>query len=213
MHRHRPRRHDQPLPPPLQRTVRGLATVRRSGPGIRTSSTDTSSARNIPDNQRLTQTACSPLAARGFCITLVFSTLPGRALTQKSTVAGMYDLRRLQIKRCGRLGVKAVLALACCPMCHSLPPGSPKRFQNRTGFIAGTAVSSSAPSPAPTPAPLQSLLYSLPSSLSRYLQTLSGLLSPIEKSCAKPLPATPLTINNLLKPRAAKGEHAVRINH
>ena len=36
---------------------------------------------------------------------------------------------------------KAVLALDCCPMCHSLPPGSPKRFQNRTGFIAGTAVS------------------------------------------------------------------------
>ena len=36
---------------------------------------------------------------------------------------------------------KAVLALDCCHMCHSLPPGSPKRFQNRTGFIAGTAVS------------------------------------------------------------------------
>ena len=30
------------------------------------------------------------------------------------TVAGIYALRRLQIKRCGRLGLKAVLALACC---------------------------------------------------------------------------------------------------
>ena len=141
MHRHRPRRHDQPLPPPLQRTVRGLATVRRSCPGIRTSSADTSSAQDTFDNQHFTQTACSPLAARGLRIPLIFNTLPSRALTQRSTVAGMYDLRRLQIKRCGRLGVKAVLALDCCPMYHSLPPGSPKRFQNRTGFIAGTAVS------------------------------------------------------------------------
>jgi hypothetical protein len=31
------------------------------------------------------------------------------------TVAGIYDLRRLQIKRCGRLGLMAVLALDCCP--------------------------------------------------------------------------------------------------
>ena len=30
------------------------------------------------------------------------------------TVAGIYALRRLQIKRCGRLGLKAVLALDCC---------------------------------------------------------------------------------------------------
>ena len=115
MHRHRPRRHDQPLPPPLQRTVRGLAIVRRSGPGIRTSRADTSSARNIHDNQHLTETACSPLAARGFCIPLVFNTLPGRALTQRSTVAGMYDLRRLQIKRCGRLGERPSSHLTVAP--------------------------------------------------------------------------------------------------
>ena len=116
MHRHRPRRHDQPLPPPLQRTVRGLATVRRSCPGIRTSSADTSSARNIPDNQHLTETACSPLTARGFCIPLIFSTLPGRALTQRSIVAGIYYLRRLQIKRCGRLGLRpsSHLTVALC---------------------------------------------------------------------------------------------------
>ena len=31
------------------------------------------------------------------------------------TVAGVYDLRRLQIKRCGRLGPRTVLALDCCP--------------------------------------------------------------------------------------------------
>jgi hypothetical protein len=31
------------------------------------------------------------------------------------TVAGIYDLRRLQIKRSGRLGQRAVLALDCCP--------------------------------------------------------------------------------------------------
>ena len=116
MHRHRPRRHDQPLPPPLQRTVRGLTIVRRSGSGIRTSSADTSSAQDTFDNQHFTQTACSPLAARGFCIPLVFNTLPGRALTQKSTVAGMYDLRRLQIKRCGRLGLRpsSHLTVALC---------------------------------------------------------------------------------------------------
>ena len=139
---------------------------------------------------------------------------------------------------------KAVLALDCCPMCHSLPPGSPKRFQNRTGFIAGTAVSvpnrqqpvgtespseelsvagpscscrrsyiPAAVTPFPVPLPLQLPLQSLPSSLPLYLQALSGLLSPIEKSCSKSLPAIPLIINNLLKPRAAKREHAVRINH
>ena len=32
----------------------------------------------------------------------------------KSTVAGIYALRRLQVKRCGRLGPRAVLALDCC---------------------------------------------------------------------------------------------------
>ena len=32
----------------------------------------------------------------------------------RGTVAGIYDLRRLQIKRCGRLGQRAVLALDCC---------------------------------------------------------------------------------------------------
>ena len=31
------------------------------------------------------------------------------------TAAGIYFLRLLQIKRCGRLGQRAVLALACCP--------------------------------------------------------------------------------------------------
>ena len=31
-------------------------------------------------------------------------------------VAGIYNLRRLQIKRCGRLGLRAVLALDCCPV-------------------------------------------------------------------------------------------------
>ena len=31
------------------------------------------------------------------------------------TAAGIYELRRLQIKRCGRLGQRAVLALDCCP--------------------------------------------------------------------------------------------------
>ena len=30
------------------------------------------------------------------------------------TAAGIYELRRLQIKRCGRLGQRAVLALDCC---------------------------------------------------------------------------------------------------
>ena len=32
----------------------------------------------------------------------------------RGTVVGIYDLRRLQIKRCGRLGQRAVLALDCC---------------------------------------------------------------------------------------------------
>ena len=38
------------------------------------------------------------------------------------TVAGIYHLRRLQIKRSGRLGQRAVLALDCCPC-----PGDQKR--------------------------------------------------------------------------------------
>ena len=33
----------------------------------------------------------------------------------RCTVAGIYDLRRLQIKRSGRLDPGAVLALDCCP--------------------------------------------------------------------------------------------------
>ena len=37
------------------------------------------------------------------------------SLLDTVTVAGIYDLRRLQIKRCGRLGPRAVLALDCCP--------------------------------------------------------------------------------------------------
>ena len=38
-----------------------------------------------------------------------------RDIIEKVTVAGIYDIRRLQIKRCGRLGLRAVLALDCCP--------------------------------------------------------------------------------------------------
>ena len=38
-----------------------------------------------------------------------------RDIIETVTVAGIYDLRRLQIKRCGRLGPRAVLALDCCP--------------------------------------------------------------------------------------------------
>ncbi len=34
---------------------------------------------------------------------------------ETASVAGIYDLRRLQIKRCGRLGQRAVLTLDCCP--------------------------------------------------------------------------------------------------
>ena len=132
---------------------------------------------------------------------------------------------------------KAVLALDCCTMCHFLPPGSPKRFQNRTGFIAGTAVSvPNRQQPVGTESPSEELSVAGPSCSCRRsyipaavtpfpvplpllpplqlpLQTLSSLLTPIEKSFPKPLPAIPLIINNLLKPRAAKREHAVRINH
>ena len=36
------------------------------------------------------------------------------ALLIRGTVAGIYALLRLQIKRCGRLGQRAVLALDCC---------------------------------------------------------------------------------------------------
>ena len=40
----------------------------------------------------------------------------------RCTVAGIYDLRRLQIKRSERLGQKTVLALDCCPErgCHEV---------------------------------------------------------------------------------------------
>ena len=38
-----------------------------------------------------------------------------RDIIETVTVAGIYDLRRLQIKRYGRLGLRAVLALDCCP--------------------------------------------------------------------------------------------------
>ena len=38
-----------------------------------------------------------------------------RDIIEKVTVAGIYDFRRLQIKRCGRLGLRAVLALDYCP--------------------------------------------------------------------------------------------------
>ena len=38
-----------------------------------------------------------------------------RDIIETVTVAGIYDLRPLQIKRCGRLGPRAVLALDYCP--------------------------------------------------------------------------------------------------
>ena len=38
-----------------------------------------------------------------------------RDIIETVTVVGIYDLRRLQIKRCGRLGQRDVLALDCCP--------------------------------------------------------------------------------------------------
>ena len=38
-----------------------------------------------------------------------------RDVIETVIVAGICDLRRLQIKRCGRLGPRAVLALDCCP--------------------------------------------------------------------------------------------------
>jgi len=38
-----------------------------------------------------------------------------KGIIETVTVAGIYDLRRLQIKHCGRLDLKAVLALDCCP--------------------------------------------------------------------------------------------------
>ena len=38
-----------------------------------------------------------------------------RKIMRAATVVGIYDLRLQQIKRCGRLCQRAVLALDCCP--------------------------------------------------------------------------------------------------
>lgn len=38
----------------------------------------------------------------------------GTAMQTSGTVAGIYGIRRLQVKRSGRLGARAVLALDCC---------------------------------------------------------------------------------------------------
>ena len=38
----------------------------------------------------------------------------GTAMQIRGTVAGIYGIRRLQVKRSGRLGQRAVLALDCC---------------------------------------------------------------------------------------------------
>ena len=38
----------------------------------------------------------------------------GTVMQTRGTVAGMYGIRRLQVKRSGRLGQRAVLALDCC---------------------------------------------------------------------------------------------------
>ena len=38
----------------------------------------------------------------------------GTAIQTRGTVAGIYGIRRLQVKRSGRLGARAVLALDCC---------------------------------------------------------------------------------------------------
>ena len=43
----------------------------------------------------------------------------GTAIQASGTVAGIYGIRRLQVKRSGRLGARAVLALDCC-----LPQGT-----------------------------------------------------------------------------------------
>ena len=44
-----------------------------------------------------------------------FSNCHGSTVMQiRSTVAGKYGIRRLQVKRCGRLDLGAVLALDCC---------------------------------------------------------------------------------------------------
>ena len=50
------------------------------------------------------------------CIERNFWMNTSRDIIETVTVAGIYDLRRLQIKRCGRLGPRAVLALDCCPV-------------------------------------------------------------------------------------------------
>ena len=44
-------------------------------------------AHYLPDNQRFTETACSPMAARGFCILLIANVLSGRALARGSNIA------------------------------------------------------------------------------------------------------------------------------
>ena len=53
------------------------------------------------------------------------------------TVAGIYDLRRLQIKRCGRLGPRTVLALDCCPSLLLFPmwPHFLHRLRNLTQYF------------------------------------------------------------------------------
>ena len=47
------------------------------------------------------------------CMTNMF--ISEAHFVETASVAGIYDLRRLHIKRCGRLGQRAVLALDCCP--------------------------------------------------------------------------------------------------
>ena len=61
--------------------------------------------------------ACGEGAAQGIGDTYVEMVVfcVGVWWGEVGTVAGIYDLRRLQIKRCGRLGLRAVLALDCCP--------------------------------------------------------------------------------------------------
>ena len=62
---------------------------------------------------------------------------PSNCLLDTVTVAGIYDLRRLQIKRCGRLGPRAVLALDCCPSLLLFPmwPHFLHRLRNLTQYF------------------------------------------------------------------------------
>ena len=55
-----------------------------------------------------------PHIARKLTLFMAISQTP-KCNLDTVTVAGIYDLRRLQIKRCGRLGPRTVLALDCCP--------------------------------------------------------------------------------------------------